>query len=136
MVQSLPPFLRNIITDLLRIYYNMSDCVFCKILNNEAPGIIVYRDDQVTAFRDSHPAASTHILIVPNRHIDSVNALTPEDEPLIGHLYTVARLLAAQEGIAEGGYRLITNTGRHGGQTVFHLHMHLLGGGQMKHPMG
>ena len=114
----------------------MSDCVFCKIVNSEVSASIVYRDEQVTAFRDIHPAAPTHILIVPNRHVDSVSALTVEDELLAGHLLTVAGSLARAEGIADMGYRLITNTGPHGGQTVFHLHIHLIGGQPMRHPMG
>lgn len=114
----------------------MSDCIFCKIINGEAKADIVYRDEQVTAFRDLHPAAPIHILIVPNRHIESVNSLRDEDEALVGHLFMVAAQLAAREGIAEAGYRLIANTGAHGGQTIFHLHLHLLGGARMKHPMG
>ena len=114
----------------------MADCIFCKIINGEIPSTNVFRDEQVTAFRDLNPAAPTHILIVPNKHIDSVNVLASEDEQLIGHLFTTARQLAAQEGIAEGGYRLIINTNVHAGQTVFHVHLHLLGGAPMKHPMG
>lgn len=111
-------------------------CVFCKIVSKEAKAIIVYSDDQVTAFRDVHPVAPTHILIVPNRHIESVNTLEAEDEQLIGHLFTTARRLAEEAGIAQGGYRLITNTGPHGGQTIFHFHLHLIGGQRMKYPMG
>lgn len=111
-------------------------CRFCKIVSEEAKAEIVYRDEQATAFRDVHPAAPTHILIVPNKHIESVNALEPEDEPLVGHLFTVARRLAEEAGISERGYRLITNTGPDGGQSVFHLHMHLLGGQRMRHLMG
>ena len=114
----------------------MSSCIFCKIINNETKATILFRDDQVTAFRDSRPAAPTHILIVPNKHIESVNSLMPEDEALVGHLFVVARQLAAQEGIAESGYRLIVNTGANAGQAVFHLHLHLLGGARMKYPMG
>jgi histidine triad (HIT) family protein len=113
-----------------------SDCLFCKIISGDIPGTIVHRDDQVTAFRDLHPLAPTHILIVPNKHIDSVNGVTPEDEPLVGRLFTVARDLAQKEGISENGYRLIANTGADGGQTIFHLHVHLLGGDKMKHRMG
>lgn len=113
-----------------------NSCVFCKIVAKEAKATIVYRDEQATAFRDLHPVAPTHILIVPNKHIDSVGALEPEDEPLVGHLFTVARKLAEEEGISQGGYRLITNTGTHGGQTIFHLHVHLIGGTRMRHPMG
>jgi histidine triad (HIT) family protein len=114
----------------------MSDCIFCKIVTGDIPSDNVFRDEQVTAFRDLNPAAKTHILLVPNKHIDSVNALANEDEQLIGHLFTTAKQLAAQEGIAEGGYRLIINTNAHAGQTVFHIHLHLLGGAPMKHPMG
>jgi histidine triad (HIT) family protein len=111
-------------------------CLFCNIISNEAKATIVYRDEQVTAFRDMHPVAPVHILIVPNRHIESVGTLEVEDEQLVGHLFTVARKLAEEEGISKGGYRLITNTGANGGQTVFHLHLHLIGGQRMRHPMG
>jgi histidine triad (HIT) family protein len=111
-------------------------CIFCKIASNEAKAEIVYRDEQVTAFRDIHPVAPTHILLIPNRHVESVNTLVAEDEQLIGHLILTAGRIAKQEGIDAGGYRLITNTGVNGGQTVFHLHLHLIGGQRMKHPMG
>lgn len=111
-------------------------CTFCKIVSGEAKATIIYRDEQVTAFRDIHPVAPTHILIVPNKHIESVNTLASEDEPLIGHLFTVAGQLANEEGISQGGYRLITNTGVDGGQTVLHLHLHLIGGQRMRYPMG
>ncbi len=114
----------------------MADCIFCKIIKGEIPSTRVFRDEQVTAFRDLNPAAPTHILLVPNKHIDSINMLANDDEQLIGHLFTTARQLAAQEGIAEGGYRLIINTNADAGQTVFHIHLHLLGGSRMKHPMG
>jgi histidine triad (HIT) family protein len=114
----------------------VNDCIFCKIVARQAPAREVYRDDQVTAFHDIHPAAPTHILIIPNRHIPSVNDLIPEDEPLVGHLFTIASQLAKQEGIAESGYRLIINTGADAGQAVFHLHLHLLGGQRMRFPMG
>jgi histidine triad (HIT) family protein len=114
----------------------MTDCIFCKIISGDIPSTNVYRDEQVTAFRDINPAAPTHILIVPNKHIDSVNMLISDDEPLMGHLFLVAKQLAAQEGIADDGYRLITNTGEGAGQTVHHIHLHLLGGAPMKHSMG
>jgi histidine triad (HIT) family protein len=113
-----------------------NDCIFCKIIAGEIPGEIVLREDQATAFRDLHPMAPTHILVVPNKHIESVNALAAEDEPLVGRLFSIARKLASKEGFAENGYRLIVNTGSHGGQTIHHLHVHLLGGARMKHPMG
>lgn len=113
-----------------------NSCIFCRIVSGDAKATIILRDEQVTAFRDSHPVAPTHILIVPNRHIESVNTLEAQDEQLVGHLFTVARQLADKEGIAQGGYRLITNTGSNGGQTVFHLHLHLIGGQRMRYPMG
>ena len=122
---------------LSRIIYEMSDtCIFCKIVSKETRATVIYQDEQVTAFRDIHPVAPTHILIVPNKHIDSVGTLEPQDEQIIGHIFTVARKLAEEEGIAKGGFRLITNTGPHGGQSVFHLHVHLIGGHRMKFPMG
>ena len=111
-------------------------CIFCKIVLKEAKANIVYQDEQVTAFRDTHPVAPTHILIVPNKHIESVGALETEDEQLIGHLFITACKLAEEQGIAKGGYRLITNTGPNGGQTIFHLHLHLIGGQRMRYPMG
>ena len=113
-----------------------TDCIFCKIAAGEVSSDRVYKDDRVTAFRDINPAAPVHILIVPNRHIASVNELEAEDRDLAGHLLLTARKLAEQEGIARDGYRLILNTGRHGGQEVHHLHLHLLGGRRMQHPMG
>jgi histidine triad (HIT) family protein len=90
----------------------------------------------VTAFRDIHPVAPTHVLIIPNKHIQSVNQVEPEDEPLLGRLFTTARRIAEMEGIAEGGYRTIVSTGVDGGQTVFHMHMHVVGGKRMQHPLG
>jgi histidine triad (HIT) family protein len=103
-------------------------CIFCQILSGEATATIIYRDDQVTAFRDVHPIARTHILIIPNRHIASVNELEAMDEALAGHMIMVAKELAAKEGVAENGYRLMINTGVHGGQTIPHLHLHLIAG--------
>jgi histidine triad (HIT) family protein len=103
-------------------------CIFCKIISAESPARILYRDEQVTSFRDIHPIASTHILIITNRHVASVNELRPEDELLVGHMVMVAKQLAEKEGIAEHGYRLIINTGSHGGQSIYHLHLHLIGG--------
>ena len=111
-------------------------CIFCKIVSGEIQGTIVHRDEQSTAFRDINPAGPTHILIVPNRHIESVNELDNSDEQLVGHLFTVAGQLAKNEGIDQTGYRLIANTGPDSGQAVFHLHIHLIGGQPMRHPMG
>ena len=90
----------------------MTDCLFCKIVNDEVKASLVYRDEQVTAFRDIHPVAPTHILIIPNKHIESVNQLQVEDEPLIGHMFMVGRQIAAQENIHQGGYRIVLNTAR------------------------
>ncbi len=112
------------------------DCIFCKIVSREANADLLYQDQQVTAFRDINPVAPTHILIVPNRHIVSVNEVTAEDEKVMGHLFLIARQLAQQEGIRDSGYRLIVNTGDDGGQVVYHLHLHLIGGQRMRHPMG
>jgi histidine triad (HIT) family protein len=102
--------------------------LFARIVRRELPADILYQDDLVTAFRDIHPLAPTHILIVPNRVIPTANDVTPDDEVALGRLFTVARKLADEAGIAGDGYRLIVNCNRHGGQEVFHLHMHLLGG--------
>jgi histidine triad (HIT) family protein len=102
--------------------------IFSKIIQGEIPADIVYRDEMVTAFRDINPAAPIHILIVPNKEVPTVNDLMAEDEQLAGHMLLTAAKLAAQEGIAEDGYRLIINCNRHGGQEVFHLHLHLIGG--------
>jgi len=104
------------------------DCIFCKIISGKAPAAIIYRDELVIAFRDIHPVARTHILVVPNRHISSLNELATTDEVLVGHMVMVAKELAAQEGVAEHGYRLMINTGVHGGQTIQHLHVHLIAG--------
>lgn len=103
-------------------------CIFCQILSGEAPGTILYRDDLVTAFRDVRPIASTHILVVPNRHINTVNDLDENDTALLGRMILVAKELANQEGVARRGYRLIMNTGPDGGQSVYHLHLHLIAG--------
>ena len=102
--------------------------LFEKIIAGELPATIVYRDERVTAFRDIRPAAPTHILIIPNKPIPTTTDVTEADESLLGHLFTVARDLARKEGIADNGYRLIVNCNAHGGQEVYHLHMHLLGG--------
>jgi len=114
----------------------MEDCVFCKIIAGQIPGDFVYRSDTVVAFRDIHPAAPVHILIVPTHHIASFADLTEADSDLVGQMVAVANRLAKQEGIAEKGYRVVINVGTGGGQVVPHLHMHLLGGRDMKVRMG
>jgi histidine triad (HIT) family protein len=102
--------------------------LFERIVARELPADIVYQDDQITAFRDIHPRAPVHILIVPNKPIPTVNDIADEDAAVLGRLFLVARDLARQMGIAEDGYRLIVNCNRHGGQEVYHLHLHLVGG--------
>lgn len=102
--------------------------IFSKIIRREVPADILFQDDLVTAFPDIRPQAPTHILIVPNRPIPTVNDVTAEDETVLGHMFVVAAKLSREQGIAEDGYRLIINCGRHSGQEVYHLHMHLLGG--------
>ncbi|MCK9781408.1 MULTISPECIES: purine nucleoside phosphoramidase [Enterobacterales] len=104
------------------------ETIFSKIIRGEIPANIVFQDDTVTAFRDISPQAPTHILIIPNKLIPTVNDVTAEDEQVLGHLFVVAAKIAQQEGIAEDGYRLVINCNKHGGQEVFHIHMHLLGG--------
>jgi histidine triad (HIT) family protein len=128
----LPLPLRQLAQTIFRIYYNMGDCIFCKIVDGTTKADVLFRDEQVTVFRDVHPAAPTHILVVPNRHIDSVNALEEADAALVGHMFVVAKEIAAREGLAQGGYRLTVNTGAQGGQTVFHMHLHLIGGRPMR----
>lgn len=102
--------------------------VFSKIVSGESPTEILYQDELVTAFKDINPAAPVHILIVPNREIATVNDLRAEDEPVAGRMMIVAARLAREAGIAQDGYRLIINCNRHGGQVVYHLHLHLIGG--------
>ncbi len=102
--------------------------VFSKIIAREIPADIVYEDELVLAFRDIAPSAPTHILIIPKRGIATANDVRPEDEAALGRLFTAAAKIAADEGIASDGYRLIVNCNAHGGQEVFHLHMHLVGG--------
>jgi len=102
--------------------------LFERIVSRELPADIVFQDERVTAFRDIHPRAPVHILIVPAKPIPTANDIDDGDEALIGHMFTVARDLAKREGIAADGYRLIINCNQHGGQEVYHLHLHLLGG--------
>ncbi|RVT47288.1 purine nucleoside phosphoramidase [Rheinheimera sediminis] len=104
------------------------ETIFSKIIRREIPADILYQDDLVTAFRDINPRAPIHILIVPNVLIPTVNDVEPQHELALGRLFTVARKLAADAGIAEDGYRLIMNCNQHGGQEVYHIHMHLVGG--------
>lgn len=110
------------------------NCVFCQIVSGEIASEILYRDEEVVAFRDIEPRAPTHILIVPKKHVSTLAEV--EDEALIGRMVKVAKELAKQEGISERGYRLVINCGRDGGQIIPHLHMHLLGGRHLSANMG
>ena len=104
------------------------ETIFSKIIRKEIPSDMVYQDDSVTAFRDINPKAPTHILIIPNKFIPTVADVKEEDEAVLGHMITVAAKIASQEGIADDGYRLLINCKDHGGQEVYHLHIHLFGG--------
>jgi histidine triad (HIT) family protein len=108
-----------------------STCIFCEIIAGRQSARIIYRDEYAIAFHDIFPRAPVHILIIPNKHIDSVNQLVEEDSLLTGHLILIAQKLAAEEGLSNSGYRIVINTGAHAGQSVHHLHLHLLGGKQM-----
>ena len=114
----------------------MSDCLFCGIVAGKFKGEIVYRDDSVVAFRDILPRAPVHILIVPRKHIATVMDLEPSDSGLVGDIFRVAAKLAEDEGIAATGFRVVVNCGRDAGQSVFHLHYHLLGGRVLGWPPG
>lgn len=114
----------------------MSDCLFCKIVEKTIPSKLVHEDDRAVAFEDINPQAPTHVLVVPRRHVASVSELAAPDAGLLGHLMLTAAAVAKQKGIAESGYRVVVNTGRNGGQTVFHLHLHVLGGRPMHWPPG
>ena len=107
-------------------------CIFCKIIAGEIPSQKVYEDETVYAFKDINPMAPVHVLIVPKQHIASVNEVTAENSAVIAHIYEVASQLAKELGVAEDGYRIVTNCGKNAGQTVFHLHFHLLGGTPLK----
>lgn len=114
----------------------MDDCIFCKIVTGDIPADVIYEDDQVLAFRDLNPQAPTHALVIPRRHISTLNDLTDEDAELIGRMHLAARAVAQQDGIAEAGYRTVFNCNEGAGQTVFHIHLHVLGGRRMTWPPG
>ena len=114
----------------------MSDCLFCKIIAGEIPGHLVYEDKDLVAFKDINPQAPLHVLIVPRKHIASLNELKADDDALVGSMFRRAAALAKQNGYAERGYRTVFNTNRDAGQTVFHIHLHLLGGRKFTWPPG
>lgn len=110
------------------------DCLFCKIINKEIPAQIIYEDDQVIAFNDISPQAPTHALIIPRKHISTLNDIESNDSALVGHMVKSAAQIAKQMGFAENGYRTVFNCNQDGGQTVYHIHLHLLGGKAMGWP--
>jgi len=112
----------------------ISDCLFCRIASGEIPSKFVWQDEDIFAFEDVRPQAPVHVLVVPKRHMTAVKDVS--DQVLLGRLLNASTLVAQNKGIAESGYRLVANTGRDGGQTVFHLHFHVLGGRQMMWPPG
>lgn len=114
----------------------MKDCIFCKIALGEIQGDVVFENDNIVAFRDLNPQAPVHVLIVPRRHIATLNDLTEKDAALMGEIIIAAKSLAAKEGIEKDGYRLVWNCNRNGGQAVFHIHLHLLGGRVFRWPPG
>jgi len=114
----------------------MSDCLFCKMVAGVIKPDVVYEDDAVLAFRDINPQAPSHVLVVPKRHISTINDLTGADAELVGRLYLAAKKVAGQDGIAAEGYRTVMNCNAAAGQTVFHLHLHVLGGRNMHWPPG
>ena len=112
------------------------DCLFCKILSGDIPADIVYKSETNIAFRDINPQASTHVLIIPRKHIATINDIAEDDHEIVGSLYSTARIIAEAEGIAEEGYRAVMNCNEGAGQTVFHIHLHLLGGRKLGWPPG
>lgn len=114
----------------------MSDCLFCKITEKTIPAMIVHEDDQTLAFDDIHPQAPVHTLVIPKRHVASVQDLGEADRPLLAQLLLVCTKVAKDKGLADPGFRLVANTGRDGGQTVFHLHFHVMGGRRLGWPPG
>ena|SRR5579872_2217327 len=114
----------------------MAECLFCRIINGEINATIVYEDEHVVAFNDINPQGPTHVLLVPRKHMASLNDLLPGDDQIIGELVRRAAAIAKSRGIAEGGYRTVFNTNRDAGQTVFHVHLHLIGGRSLHWPPG
>jgi histidine triad (HIT) family protein len=112
------------------------DCLFCRIIAGDVPAEVIHTDNLSMAFRDINPQAPTHILVIPREHIESLDEASQRDEATLGHLLRVVARLANQEGLSESGYRTVINTGAGAGQSVFHLHVHLLGGRQMNWPPG
>ena len=114
----------------------MDDCLFCRVIAGQVPGAIVHQDDRVVAFRDINPQAPMHVLVVPRRHVATLNDLTGEDDALVGEMIRRAAAIAAENGHSERGYRTVFNCNAEAGQTVFHIHLHVLGGRRLSWPPG
>jgi len=114
----------------------MNDCLFCKIVKREVPASIVYEDDRVLAFNDINPQAPTHILVIPKQHVATLNDLSPDHDAMVGELVRRAAAIAKDRGLSAGGFRTVFNTNREAGQTVFHVHLHLIGGRRLTWPPG
>jgi histidine triad (HIT) family protein len=114
----------------------LTDCLFCKIVKREIPASIVYEDDRMLAFNDTNPQGPTHVLVIPKRHIATLNELSDTDDALVGELVRRAAAIAKERGLSANGFRTVFNTNREAGQTVFHIHLHLIGGRPMRWPPG
>ena len=112
------------------------DCLFCKLISGEIPATEVYRDDDIFAFEDINPIAPTHILVIPIKHLSDIKSANEEDQQLLGKMLLIANQIATEKGLAEDGFRYVINTGKNGGQTVYHLHLHIIGGRSMSWPPG
>ena len=112
------------------------DCLFCKIIAGDIPAEIIYESETAVAFRDINPQAPTHVLVIPRKHISTINDIGEEDQSIVGSLYTAAKEIAAEEGISEDGYRAVMNCMEGAGQSVFHIHLHVLGGRSLAWPPG
>ena len=121
---------------ILSLLMSEQNCLFCRILEGEIPAEVIYRDERSIAFRDTNPQAPVHVLIVPHEHIESLDEASQRDEALLGHLLRVAARIANEAGLSESGYRTVINTGAGAGQSIFHLHVHVLGGRPLNWPPG
>lgn len=112
------------------------DCLFCKLISGEIPATEVYRDDDIFAFEDINPIAPTHMLVIPIKHLSDIKSANQDDQELIGKMLLIANQIATEKGLAEDGFRYVINTGKNGGQTVYHLHLHIIGGRSLSWPPG
>ena len=112
------------------------DCLFCKLISGEIPATEVYRDDDIFAFEDINPIAPTHILVIPIKHLSDIKSANEDDQQLLGKILLIANQIATEKGLAKDGFRYVINTGKNGGQTVYHLHLHIIGGRSLSWPPG